>query len=465
MNLPRSIDDVVRTSDEDAVRQRFAQRNRVWLTFLLIFFAFASLITAVNNSDEKTPADVLIAVANLGVIAFGLFVMRFAAREDRTGNQSLVRAGAWLRRHTNAVSLAYAAAQYAVSLFLGKEDDSFLGWIMTFPLLMMGFRMLVSELVMLHGYLIAGALLMTLLGGEKAREMPIYISMIVINALALTTELYMSRRMRRQTVSEWTSLRTQARVQMRMRDELRYARELQLSMLPECAPALDWADICSISVPATEVGGDYYDYFVDPTDDRRVALVCVDVAGHGMASGLVLAALRSGFTLLRDSLHDPAAVLQRLHTLVAETSRRRMLVTVSVVLVDRTNGTATIASAGNPPVFVRRAGPEGAEGCKPSVETINLYAPPLGVRLPVEIPQRRIDIHSGDVIVLHSDGIYETRNADDDVYGLDRIAEVIRDQGGGTAEELREALLADVAAFRGTREQDDDITLVVCRLI
>jgi sigma-B regulation protein RsbU (phosphoserine phosphatase) len=180
-----------------------------------------------------------------------------------------------------------------------------------------------------------------------------------------------------------------------------------------------------------------------------------------MASGLVLAALRSGFTLLRDSLHDPAAVLQRLHTLVAETSRRRMLVTVSVVLLDRTNNTATIASAGNPPIFIRRTGVDGAE---PTIETINLYAPPLGVRLPVQIPQRRIDIGPGDVIVLHSDGIYETRNANDDVYGLDRIAHLILEQGGGSAESLREALLADVAAFRGAREQDDDVTLVVCRL-
>jgi serine phosphatase RsbU (regulator of sigma subunit) len=458
MHFPWSIDDVVRISDEVAVRQRFARRNRVWLTFLLVFFAFASLITAVNDSYEKTPADVAIAVGNLGVIAFGLFVMRYA-REDRAGNALLVRLGAWVRSHSNAVALAYAAVQYTVSLTLGREGDSFLGWIMCFPILVMGFRMAVPELVLLHGYLVAGALVMTLLGGDKAREVPIYVSMLVINGVALAIELYLSRRMRRETVSEWTSRRTQAREQVRMRDELRYARELQLSMLPERAPALDWADICSISVPATEVGGDYYDYFVDQTDHRRVALVCVDVAGHGMASGLVLAALRSGFTLLRDSLHDPAAVLERLHTLVAETSRRRMLVTVSVVLVDRTNDTATIASAGNPPVFVRRA------GIDPTVDTINLYAPPLGVRLPVEIPQRRIDIHPGDVIVLHSDGIYETRNAADDVYGLDRIAEVIRDQGGGTAEELREALLADVAAFRGTREQDDDVTLVVCRLM
>ena len=96
--------------------------------------------------------------------------------------------------------------------------------------------------------------------------------------------------------------------------------------------------------------------------------------------------------------------------------------------------------------------------------TAVLTARELGVRLPVQIPQRRIDVGPGDVIVLHSDGIYETRNAHDDVYGLDRIAHVILEQGGGTAESLREALLADVAAFRGALEQHDDVTLVVCRL-
>jgi hypothetical protein len=453
MDLTWSLDDVVRTSDEDAVRRRFGQRNRVWLTFLLIFFAFASLVAAVNDSYDKTATDVLLAVANLGLIAFGVFVLRYASLENRTGDTFLWRAGAWLRRHINAVSLAYAALQYTLFLTIAREGDGWLGWVMCFPLFMLGFRMLVAELVLLHGFLLAGGLLMTLVGGPKGREVPVYVAVIVINLLALGFELYMSRRMRREVVSEWTSRRTQAREQVRMRDELRYARELQLSMLPEFAPQLDWADICSISIPATEVGGDYYDYFVE---GDAVALVCVDVAGHGMASGLVLAALRSGFTLLRDSLHDPAAVLQRLHTLVAETSRRRMLVTVAVVLVDRRNGHATIASAGNPPVFIRR--PDG------TVETIALYAPPLGVRLPVEIPQRRVDVQPGDVIVLHSDGIYETRNAAEETYGLERIAQVIAEQGGGTAEALRDAILGDVAAFRGTREQDDDVTLVVCRV-
>ncbi|MFL6245130.1 MAG: PP2C family protein-serine/threonine phosphatase [Thermoanaerobaculia bacterium] len=453
MDLTWSLDEVVRTSDEDAVRRRFAQRNRRWLVFLLIFYGFAVFIGIINHGGRKSVFDVLVGVGNLALIAAMLFLMRYAAREDLPGQRILSRAGAFIRRYSNAVALAYVAVQFVFCLVLARHTNDFLGWVMTFPLFMLGFRMLVPELVLIHGYLLAGGLLITVLGSTKLHPIPIYIGMIVINAITLAVELYTSRRLRRDVVREWSSRRSQAREQVRMRDELRYARELQLSMLPECAPKLDWADICSISVPATEVGGDYYDYFVN---GDSVALVCVDVAGHGMSSGLALAALRSGFTLLRDSLHDPAAVLQRLHTLVAETSRRRMLVTAAVVLLDRTNHRATIASAGNPPVFIRRA-----DG---SVETIALYAPPLGVRLPVQIPQRSLDVHPGDAIVLHSDGIYETRNAQEDVYGLERIQQVISERGGASAESLRDAILADVAAFRGTREQDDDVTLVVCRL-
>lgn len=450
-----SVDDVIRTSDEAAVRRRFAARNRVWLTFLLVIFLFASLLEATTNHRTNTLFDALIALSNLGLAAFALFFLRYAAHEDVPLDSFTRRTGAWLRAHMGAVVLGYLAIQYALSLTFTRNGDDWAGWAISMPLLVLGFRMQVTELVLMHGYLLAGWLVMTLLSsGKHTGQLPFYISVIVVNLIALGIELYLSRRMRRSIVGEWTSRRAQAREQVRMRDELRYARELQLSMLPECAPELAWADICSISVPATEVGGDYYDYFVE---GDRVALVCMDVAGHGMASGLVLAALRSGFTLLRDSLHDPAAVLQRLHTLVAETSRRRMLVTVSVVLVDHAAGHAIIASAGNPPVFLRRA--------NGSVEAIDLFAPPLGVRLPVEIPQRKVDVASGDVIVLHSDGIYETRNAAEEVYGLERIARIIAAAGGGSAESLRDALLRDVAEFRGEREQDDDVTLVVCRVV
>ncbi len=438
MDLTWALEDVARTSDDAVIRRRFADRNRVWLVVLLIFFGVVSFMEAVTNERTNTPLDVLVATANFALCAFGLFL---AWRKNE-----------WLRRNTNATVIAYVAVQYVLLLLFAGDAKNWVGWAVTIPLFMLGLRMPVAELVLLHGFLVATSFVTSFIAPVPGNErIPLYFAWTILNVLTCGTELFMSRRMRKTVVGEWTVRRTSAREQIRMRDELRYARELQLSMLPECAPQLDWADICSISVPATEVGGDYYDYFVE---DHHIALVCGDVAGHGMSSGLVLAGLRSGFTLLRDSLHDPAAVLQRLHDLVLQTSRRRMLVTVSVVLVGPNQ--ATIASAGHPPVILRRAGG--------TVQTIDLYAPPLGVRLPVIIPQRTIDVAPGDVLVLHSDGIYETRSAAGEDYGLDRLTEVVRVHGGGTAEELRDAILTDVSTFRGTPEAADDVTIVVCRM-
>ena len=445
-----SLDEIARTTDEIAVRRRFDRRNRFWLICLLIGFAFVMVIEVATFQRRNTPFDVLLGVANLAVIAAALFVVRDSYRETPSP------AGRWLRNHVSAALITFVLLQYASILTVTRSTEDWVPWAITFPFFLLALRMPVAELVLMFAVLTGGALLMPIFSPSSFRhadDAGFYIGMVVCNAVALAIVLLGSYRMRRQVRREWNERRTQAREQIRMRDELRYARELQLSMLPECAPQVGWADLCAVSIPATEVGGDYYDYFVD---GDRIALVCGDVAGHGMSSGLVLASLRSGFTLLRDELHDPAAVLRRLHDLVAQTSRRRMLVTVTVVLLDRATNEATIASAGHPPVILRRA-----DG---TVETINLYAPPLGVRLPVSIPQRRIAVASGDTFVLHSDGIYETLNADDETYGLDRLATVIRDHDG-TAEALRDAIITDVDAFRGSAVPGDDVTVVVAKVV
>lgn len=440
-----SIEELARTSDESAVRRRFDRRNSVWLNALLIFFAFVSFIEAAADTDRKTLFQIVIGVVNLAVVASMMFVAWSSSTR------------AWTRRRISGVVITFVTVQYALALLHTYGETStdradWVAWATTMPFMMVAFRMLPTELVLLHGILTSGGLLMLSTGVRNKPQ--VGLAIVTINIIALAISLYFSRRMRREVVGELTERRMHAREQIRMRDELYYARELQMSMLPECAPSLPWADICSVSLPATEVGGDYYDYFVE---GDRVALVCGDVAGHGMAAGLVLSALRSGFTLLRDSLHDPAAVLRRLHDLVAQTSRRRMLVTVSVVLIDGVSRRATIASAGHPPVLLRRA-----DG---TVESLDLFAPPLGVRLPVDIPQRTLDVAPGDTFVLHSDGIYETRSAGGVDYGMERLEEVVRRHGGGSAETLRNAIIDDVTEFRGSQEVADDVTVVVCRVL
>lgn len=449
MSVPYTLDEIARTTDELAVRRRFDQRNRLWLQVLAGFFAFVAFINIVGEQRKNTPMDVVLWTANLAVISLVGWTARDSYRNERS-----TFLGRWLRGHMTAGAITYILLQYGLVLLINSHSQSWTSWAIALPWMIVAFRFTIAEHALLHSVFLGGALLMPSLGAPSFKKdfYKFAIAVAINNAFAIAAELFGSYRLRRQVRAEWNERRNAAREQIRMRDELRYARELQLSMLPDCAPPLGWAELCAISLPATEVGGDYYDYFVD---GDRVALVCGDVAGHGMAAGLVLASLRSGFTLLKDSLDDPGAVLRRLHDLVAQTSRRRMLVTVTVVLLDRATRRATIASAGHPPVIVRRAGGQ--------VETIDLFAPPLGVRLPVNIPQRQLDVASGDVFVLHSDGIYETVNGDGDTYGLERLEDVVR-RHDGTAESLRDAILADVASFRGEALQHDDVTVVVAKI-
>ena len=437
-----SIEELARTPDDVAVRRRFDERNRAWLIVLLFFFGVMSLIQTTEAAYRKTVVQVASGAVNLAFVAALMFAIWAPS----------VRA--WTRRRVSPIAMGFLSIQYALVLSYSRRAGGWALWAATLPWMTLGFRMSAIEHVLVHGVFASAAVIMSFVSPPPRHPERILLFALASNVIALGLKLYFSRRMRTAVVGGLTEQRKQAREQIRMRDELHYARELQMSMLPECAPRLPWADICSVSVPATEVGGDYYDYFVE---EDRVALVCGDVAGHGMAAGLVLSALRSGFTLLRDSLHDPAAVLRRLHDLVAQTSRRRMLVTVSVVLVDHASRRATIASAGHPPVILRHA-----DG---HVEALNLFAPPLGVRLPVQIPQRTIDVTAGDTFVLHSDGIYETRSPAGEDYGIERLEDVVRTHGGGSAEELRDTILREVAAFRGNAVPADDVTVVVCRVL
>lgn len=444
MSVAWSLDEIARTSEDAAVRARF---DAATLSALRVLSVFGVAVAFAHFADARTTYRIL-----LGATAVLLAVtVVLSARKKAT-----FQLAHFVRANPRGVAIGFVLIETALLMayYVSGGSRSAMVFAVMVAAAAMFFRLLPAEHVLLH----AGVAVITVtaaagLHSSTVAVIPQLLPPLIIDGAALAGALGLSRRLRRRTSAEWSERRASAREQIRMRDELRYARELQLSMLPEREPELAWADVAGISTPATEVGGDYYDYFVE---EGRLALVCGDVAGHGMASGLVLAGVRAGFALMREALHDPAAVLRRLQVVVTQTSRRRMLVTIAVVLLDRDRRRATIASAGHPPVLLRRA--DGV------VSTIDLYTTPLGTRLPVDIPQRHVEIATGDLVVLHSDGVYETRNAAGEVYGFERLQRVVAEAGNGTARELRDAIVSDVAAFRGELEQDDDVTVVVCRV-
>ena len=241
-----------------------------------------------------------------------------------------------------------------------------------------------------------------------------------------------------------------------MRTELEDAREVQLSMLPEGIPDLDWVDLASLSLPASEVGGDYFDYF--ELTGSRLAVIIADVAGHGMASGLVLSAVRGGLHLLRDELARPVEVLEKLDRMLRETVGNRIFVTLQIALLDPGAGRLTVANAGHPPLFlISRDG---------GAVRLGANSLPLGTRLAGEFSDETVNVGAGDVLLLFSDGVVEVRNPDGEELGEDRLLKALRQARQlGHAEAIRDGLLEAVERFRQGVEQEDDLTLVVTRIV
>jgi len=109
--------------------------------------------------------------------------------------------------------------------------------------------------VMTHLALLLVATVAVETGLTRAKRAPVHVGGVTTHALILLVSGYNSRRVRREIVGEWSERRAQARDQLRMRGELQFAREMQLSMLPESPPSLPWIDVAGISIPATESGG------------------------------------------------------------------------------------------------------------------------------------------------------------------------------------------------------------------
>ncbi len=272
--------------------------------------------------------------------------------------------------------------------------------------------------------------------------------------VAAAVGLSIRRRQRAELLDGWARVHGAERDRARMREELEGARAIQLSMLPRTTPALDWLELAAVCRPATEVGGDYYDYF--ELDAGRFAVAVGDVAGHGVAAGIVLAGVRAGLHLLRGDLERPEIVLARLNELVRDAGPERLLMTLGVAVFDRDGGGARWISAGHPAALRFDA----ASG---EVSALEGSCPPLGTRLPTCFASTAAPLAAGDVWLLVSDGALEARDRRGEAFGEARLAAALRRGAGNGARALVDELVAELERHRDGHAAEDDLTLVAIR--
>jgi len=370
------------------------------------------------------------------------------------------RERSWLSSNIRQIAAAALIGHLVVlQIFHGSATGGIGFWFVLFPVVAARFRLSSGETVALFASLFA--VVAVRLVGESLvmRQSPPFLSLALLAVLftiCFTFSWALNRRQEARFLARWRSESARHRDRLRMKQELEYAREIQLSMLPRTAPTLDWLEVAALSLPATEVGGDYYDYF--NLGGGRMAMVVGDVTGHGVASGLVLSGVRSSLNLLRDDMASPGVVFRRVNMMLKRTSAPRMHMTLAMVVLDRDDHSAVVSTAGHPPVLVRRG--------NGSVDEIGSGSFPLGAMADAEYREDRVVLDAGDVLVIYSDGLVESVNGAGDQFGWDRLRKVISSLNGAeTANEIRDLLLREVWGFKDDAEQVDDVTMVIVRFL
>ncbi len=243
---------------------------------------------------------------------------------------------------------------------------------------------------------------------------------------------------------------------IRMKKELDSAKEIQLSMLPESNSNINGIDISGTSVPASEVGGDYFDYF--KISDTKLGVFICDVSGHGVASGLMLSGLRSCIHLILEDESDPKIVMEKLNRMVRKTQQRKMFVTAVFAMIDTEKNECKLFNAGHLP-------PYKISAASSDIFKIKKHGITLGAVDKISVPNHDaevvFDFNPGDKIVFYTDGLNEAMDAAKAEYGFDRIEKVLFKNTDKSPSELIELLESDVRSFIGVNEQIDDLTILI----
>jgi stage II sporulation SpoE-like protein len=241
----------------------------------------------------------------------------------------------------------------------------------------------------------------------------------------------------------------------RQRVELETARRIQSSILPELPPRLAGVDIAHAYLPASEVGGDFYDVLA--LEDGRLAVAVGDVAGHGVSSGLIMSMAKSALAVQVTFDPQVAEVFRTLNRTVFQTARKRLLATLCYALIDPRRLEMLYASAGH--LFPYRVSAAGR------VEALESVAYPLGVRGELQVESRTARLSPGDTLFLFSDGLVEARReGSEEQFGFERLEASLARHAGRGVEGLRDGVLADVTRFTGNAPREDDQTVLVLRL-
>ena len=259
----------------------------------------------------------------------------------------------------------------------------------------------------------------------------------------------------------------QAAEKRRLEEELRIAREIQMSLLPSGSPDIPGVSVTALCVPAREVGGDYYDFF--RLSERRFSLLIADVSGKGTSAALYMAELKGLLLSLSSIYQSPRQLLIEVNRILSDHLDTRSFITMTYAVIDLDARTLVFARAGHTPfMYLPASGeagrPRAAQVLVPDGMVLGLRVPNIERLFPAHLTEHTIAFNTGDVMALYTDGITEAMNAAGDLFGEARLAHLIEEHAHLDIAELRERIVREVEAFAGAEDQHDDVTMILMRI-
>jgi serine phosphatase RsbU (regulator of sigma subunit)/ligand-binding sensor protein len=239
----------------------------------------------------------------------------------------------------------------------------------------------------------------------------------------------------------------------RLEQELKLAAQIQTHLLPAEFPKVKGFEIFGVNEPCRQVGGDFYDFF--DFDGGHLGIVIADVCGKSMGGALLMATARSAVRVQCEHSAKPDEIVTRVNRSLCRDTRPEEFVTLFFGKLDPATRMLRYSNAGhNRPLLLR--------GDK--IMRLHSGGMVCGVLSETEYRESQVELETGDVLLLYTDGLDEARSASEQLFGVDRAIEALQRSRERTPSEIAAHLLDAVHAFTAGREQTDDMTLVVIKV-
>jgi sigma-B regulation protein RsbU (phosphoserine phosphatase) len=258
-------------------------------------------------------------------------------------------------------------------------------------------------------------------------------------------------RLRERNLQLESALEAESGVVRKQEQELVRARQIQQDLLPKVLPQVSGMEVAGSWQPANAVSGDYYD--VVALDESHLAICIGDVVGKGITAALLMANLQAAFRAFATSDASPASVCGKLNAFMCGNVASGKFISLFYCIVDARDRSLAYENAGHCPAqLVHRSG-----------ETVALIGEGavLGVLPDWRYRNNRMQLESGDHLVLFTDGLTEAEDAYGTQFGEDRVVQALHNAGGHSAEEVRRTLMDAVAGFCSGNFRDDATVVVL----